>query len=350
MADISTIDKNFIIETKIKKGDIKFYSIDEAPFKVYGVYKDGGKYRRMPEDVAKSVSEGVYKLHANTAGGRVRFVTDSPYIAIHTKLEHIGKMPHFPFSGSAGFDLYLDNLYRGTYVPPLGVTDVYEGVIELAGTKEREITINFPLYSDVVELYVGLREDAYVKEASPYTDIKPIVYYGSSITQGGCASRPGMAYQAIISRRFNCDFVNLGFSGNAKAEDAIIEYIKTLDMSVFVYDYDHNAPSAEYLKNTHERMFKAIREAKPKLPIICMSRPRFVLRDEDDLRRAVVETTYKNALARGDENVYFLDGKALSELCGGDGMVDATHPTDFGFASMAKAVGDILETIFEKRM
>ncbi len=347
--DISSIDKNFIIETKIKKDDIKFYSIEEAPFKVYGVYKEGGMYRRMPADVAKSVSEGVYTLHTNTSGGRLRFVTDSRYVAIHAKLANVSRYSFFSLTGIAGFDLYAGSLYMGTYTPPYKVTDEYEGVVELGSSEEREITVNFPLYSDVLEVYVGLSDGATLKEPSPYMNEKPIVYYGSSIVQGACASRPGMTYHSIISRRFNCDYVSLGFGGNAKAEDAMADYVKNLDMSVFVYDYDHNAPNADYLEATHEKMFKTVRTANPELPIICMSRPRFRLVSEDPRRRSIVETTYKNALARGDENVYFLDGKALSALCGCDGMVEGTHPTDYGFASMAKAVGDVLEEIFNKQ-
>lgn len=210
----------------------------------------------MPENIARGVSEGVYVLHSNTAGGRVRFVTDSPYIAIYAKMDGLGKMPHFALTGSIGFDLYVDNYYTNTFVPPFDIKDGYESIFEFEKKEQREITIDFPLYSNVNELYIGLQEDSFLAEAKPYKNVKPIVYYGSSITQGGCASRPGMSYQAIISRIFNYDYINLGFSGSAKAEDEMIEYIKNLDMSIFVYDYDHNAPTVEHLKKTHEKMFK----------------------------------------------------------------------------------------------
>ena len=274
------------------KKDIKFYSIDHAPFKIYGVFKDNGKYRRMPEDVAQSVSEGVYTLHTHTAGGRVRFVTDSPYIVINARMDGLGKMSHFPLTGSVGFDMYADNRYVKTFAPPFDISDGYESIFEFENSKKREITINFPLYSNIINLYIGLQENALLKEAKPYKNTKPIVYYGSSITQGGCASRPGMSYQAVVSRKFKYDYVNLGFSGNAKAEDEMIEYIKNLDMSLFVYDYDHNAPSVEHLNNTHEKMFKAIREKHPLLPIIIMSRPKYYLTDEEKIRRNIIETTY----------------------------------------------------------
>ena len=345
MFDISKVDSNFIIETNTDKKDINFHSIDDAPFKIYGVFKENGKYRRMPEEVAKTVSEGVYILHTNTAGGRVRFVTDSPYIVINASMDGLGKMSHFPLTGSAGFDMYVENRYTKTFVPPFDISDGYESVFDFEDSKEREITIDFPLYSNVINLYIGLKENAVIKEAKPYKNAKPIVYYGSSITQGGCASTPGMSYQAIISRNFDYDYINLGFSGNAKAEDEMIEYIKNLDMSLFVYDYDHNAPTVEHLQNTHEKMFKAIREKHPDLPIIMMSRPKYFLNEEEVIRRNIIETTYNNAVSAGDKNVYFIDGKALTKLCKDMGTVDNSHPTDFGFASMAEALTKVIENI-----
>ena len=151
-----------------------------------------------------------------------------------------------------------------------------------------------------------------------------------------------MTYQSIVSRSFDYDYVNLGFSGNAKAEDEIIDYIKNLDMSVFVYDYDHNAPNIEHLKNTHEKMFKAIREKQPLIPIIIMSRPKHFLTEEEKIRRSIIETTYLNAVSSGDKNVYFIDGEALTSMCKDSGTVDNCHPTDFGFASMAAALTDVM--------
>lgn len=344
MFDITKVDSNFNIETNIAKEGIKFYNVDDAPFKLYGIFRENGKYRRMPENIARKVSDGVYALHANTAGGRVRFVTDSPYIAIHAKMDGIGKMAHFALSGSAGFDLYADNTYVRTFVPPFNMEDGYESIIEFSEKEQREITINFPLYSNVNNLYIGIDEKSFLGEAKPYKNTKSVVFYGSSITQGGCASRPGMAYQAILSREFNLDFINLGFSGNAKAEDEMIEYIKNLEMSLFVYDYDHNAPSVEHLKNTHEKMFKEIRKANENLPVIMMCRPKHFLTAEEKIRRSIIETTYRNAVSAGDKNVYFIDGSALTLLCKDSGTVDNCHPTDFGFASMAKALEDVIKT------
>ena len=351
MSDISKIDSNFKVETNIKEKDIKFYNANQAPFEIFGVFYDNGKYRRMPENVAKTVNEGVYGLHTNTAGGRVRFKTDSRYVAINTKMFSIGKMPHFALTGSSGFDLYVCEEtpnYVSTFTPPFNIQDGYESIIYFSSSKMREITINFPLYSGVCELYIGVDDKSTISSPKPYKFQKPIVYYGSSITQGGCASRPGNSYESIISRRLNADFVNLGFSGNAKGEKEIADYIKNLEMSAFVYDYDYNAPTTEHLKETHENMFEIIRKANPELPVVILSRPKFTLNDEENERLEIIRATYQNAMGSGDKNVYLIDGKTLMNLAGDDGTVDGCHPNDLGFMSMAKAVGDILEKILCK--
>ena len=353
MKNISDIDKNFKIESKVAKEDTVFYDIENEPFRIYGVYLDDGKYRRLPEDIARSVSEGVLALHTHTAGGRVRFKSDSPYVIISAKMGARGEMPHFALSGSAGFDLYVKNddgyKYVNSFIPPFSANGGYDGIINLGGGELRDITINFPLYSEVTALYIGLSDKAKLERADDYAIEKPVVYYGSSITQGGCASRPGTCYQNFISRRFDYNYINLGFSGNAKAEQAIEDYIKGLDMSMFVYDYDHNAPNTAHLAATHERMFKGIREAHPDIPIIMMTRPKPNLDPWEKENRLVVEATYNNAVAAGDKNVYFLSGHELMAMTLNDGTVDNCHPTDLGFFSMAKVLGDLMERIINKR-
>ena len=341
--NLAEIDSNFKVETKIEKQGLKFFDALAEPFKIYGVYYQDGKFRRIPEEVAKNTSTGVLGLHANTAGGRVRFVTNSSYVAINALMERASKMPHFAFTGSIGFDLYADGEFIRSFVPPANISDGYESLIELGGAKTREITINFPLYSNVRRLYIGLDENSEITASADYINSLPVVYYGSSITQGGCASRPGASYQSIISRRFNIDYVNLGFSGNARAEDAIVDHMASLDMAMFVLDYDFNAPNVEHLRATHEKTYKKIRAAHPDIPIIMMSRPKQVITEEFVERKKIIHTTYVNARLNGDENVYFIDGFDLMALCGDEGTVDSVHPTDFGFASMAKAVGDLIE-------
>ena len=123
------------------------------------------------------------------------------------------------------------------------------------------------------------------------------------------------------------------------------EYLAKLDMSMFVYDYDHNAPTLQHLRNTHQRMFRTIREANPQLPIVLLSRPKYRLDEEEKQRLAVIRRTYENAVAAGDRHVYFMDGTTLMALAENDGTVDGTHPNDLGFYSMAKALEPVLADI-----
>ncbi|MBQ3903612.1 MAG: hypothetical protein II744_01430 [Eubacterium sp.] len=340
------IDKNFKTVTKIEKEGIKFYNIQDEPFKIYGVKYENGLFRRIPEDVAKSVSEGVYALHTKPVGGRVRFKTDSKYVAVSLKVENVNLTAILVLTGVASCDIYADNIFKGTYRTPFEVETEYEGVLEnVTDGTLKNITIGLPNHAFVREMYVGLDENARLLPPEPYKIETPVVYYGSSITQGCCSSRPGMSYEAIVARRLDCNYINLGFAGNAKGEDAIAHYIKGLKMSAFVYDYDHNAPTPEHLEATHERMFKIIREAQPALPVVMMPRPKMYLNDEEKKRREIVIKTYENALKSGDKNVYYIDNTELIALCGNEGTLEGLHPSDFGFNSMAKAVGDCLEKI-----
>lgn len=351
MSDISKIDSNFNVASAIDEPDVKFYDINKAPFVVYGVFYEDGKFRRLPESVAKTVSNGVTHLHAKTAGGRVRFRTDSNYVAIHAELDCSAPSSHMTLTCAAGFDMYVreeTEKYAGTFIPPRDIEDGYESVIHFNDSKMREITIHFPLFSDVRNLYIGLNENATVFEPTPYKLDKPVVFYGSSITQGGCASRPGNAYTNMLSLWYNVDHVNLGFAGNAKGEPEIADYVSKLDMSVFVYDYDYNARKVVGLQTTHEPMFQKVRQAHPDVPIIIMSRPKYYLTEVEKERLEVIRTTYRNAVESGDKNVYLIEGSELMELAGDIGNVDNCHPNDLGFFSMAKAVGKVLEKILEK--
>lgn len=352
MQGISEIDKNFIVESQIKKEDLKFYDVESAPFKLYGLQRENDRFCRLPGEVAKTVNGGVFKMHTKTAGGRVRFVTDSSYVAISAQLDAILRSSQFAFTGCAGFDLYQDEgkgqIYQGTFIPPLSLDKGYESVIDFPDRRKRVITIHFPILSDVKKLYIGLQEGALLLEAPDYRYEKPIVYYGSSITQGECASRPGNSYQAIISRALDCDFLNLGFSGNAKGEDSITEYISRLDMQCFVMDYDYNAPTLEHYEATHERMYCRIRQAQPELPIVILTRPKVHLTDVEEQRVEIAQRTYQNAVKNGDKNVYFIKG---SELIAPEVMesatVDGVHPNDSGFVSMACALSKLLRNILQ---
>lgn len=346
--DIREIDQNFAVLTQLKEPDIVFHHILEAPIALYGVQYEDGYFVRMPKAAAAAVNPGVASLCENTAGGRIRFATDSPYIAIQVKYHSIQPMDHFTLCGVAGFDLYAKDkggmTYAGTFRPPFNLKDYYESILY----PDRGLCtyqINMPLYSTPAMVRIGIKAGCTLTAAEGYPNEKPVVFFGSSITQGGCASRPGMAYEEMLSRRLDFDYVNLGFSGSCRGEDAMIDYISSLDMAAFVYDYDHNTPSLEHLKETHERGFLRIREKHTDLPILLLSAPVYQPNAYFASRRDVIRATYEHAKARGDNNVYFIDGESLFALCKKDGSVDGTHPNDLGFYSMAEAIAPVLEQI-----
>ena len=347
MADIEQVDRNFVVETSLNIENYKFYDVRQEPFTIYGVFYENERLRRIPEEVAKTVNDSVYNLHDRTAGGRVKFITNSSYVAIKAVLPKAVKLPHFTNTGSAGFDMYVgrNEEYFAAFTPPFNVTGGYESVMPFDNHQEKEITINFPLYSSVSELYIGLEANATLKKAPEYKHKKPIVFYGSSITQGGCASRPGTAYTSMVSRNLQSDHINLGFAGGAKGENEIAEYIKGLDMSVFVYDYDYNAPTIQHLQETHPRMYRLIRESHPDLPIVMLSRPKYKLNQDHQARRDLIQKTYDDAVAAGDKNVYFIDGPTLMKYVKNEGTVDRGHPNDMGFYSMAKVLTKLLKKL-----
>lgn len=350
MTSVEKLDKNMVFDTKIEREGLVFKSIEDAPFKVYGVLRDNVPamrktiWTRMPDAIAKDISIHVHNISKQTAGGRIRFKTDSPYIALNVKNLPRPSMPQLTLVAQVGFDLYIGKEYYKSFIPPSNIDVGYESVIDFPSGEMREITLNFPLYYGVEDVFVGIKEGSKLEEASDYLDIPKIVYYGSSITQGGCANRPGNTYESIIARETNVDFVSLGFGGGAKGEPEMAKYIAGLDMSLFVLDYDHNAPTPEYLDETHENFFKIVRSAHPELPILMISRPVYYPTPEEIVRRDIVKKTYENAVANGDRNVYFIDGTTLLEECKNNGTVDGIHPTDYGFHCMSKK---ILPTIKE---
>ena len=217
----------------------------------------------------------------------------------------------------------------------------------------RSYTINFPVHAVVESLEIGLAPEATIKEAIPYRDIKPVIFYGSSIVHGSVSSRPGNIYPTILSRELNLDFMNIGFSGNAKGEPVLAEYLATLPMSIFVCDYDHNAPTVEHLEETHYRFYEIIREKNPDVPYIMITRPYYwtSIRNSEDIlkRRDVIMSSYIKARKSGDKNVYFIDGMSFNvaphqyEL-----TVDDVHPNDSGFVRMADSIGTVIRHILEK--
>lgn len=359
---ISEIDQNFAVET-VENLPVRFINVPDGPFAVYGLCdpRDGAPFHRIPQEVAAATNDGVRWLNYHTSGGRVRFRTDSPHLAVKVKLSGVGFMPHMTLVGTAGLDIYLGSpdgyRYHASCMTEGGNDAVikmtenrgYTNMVRLPAEGMKDLLLNLPLYGGIDELWLGLTPDSKVEAAEPYRDLPPTVYYGSSITQGGCASRPGNNYPAILSRKYDVDFRNLGFSGSARGEQAISDYIASQPMSAFVYAYDHNAPTVEHLAATHEPMYLNIRAAHPDIPVIFITRPAIRYNPDEVARREVVKATYQNAKARG-EKVYFVDGETVFAIFGGDGgSVDGCHPNDLGFACVAAALDPVFAEIYGKK-
>jgi hypothetical protein len=350
--DITKDDPNFITDSALPQKDIRWINCQHNPIQVSGLALcQGERFWRLPESIIDKINEGVTSLAKHTAGGRIRFRTDSPYVALRVKLLNTSLMVHMPLSGQSGCDIYLgggkQSRYQNSAMPASDHAGEYEAISYKSPLME-DVTINLPLYNGVKAVYIGVKDDARVERPSPYRVAAPVVYYGSSITQGGCASRPGNSYQAILSRWLDVDHMNLGFSGSAKGERQLAEYIAGLKMNAFVLDYDHNAGTAEYLEATHEKFFQIICAANPALPIIIVSRPDFETEylgkaQDSRIHREIIYRTYENAKARG-ENVWFVDGETLFGTRGRDSCtVDGVHPNDLGFMRMAETLYPVLE-------
>jgi len=330
---------------------LKYYNILENPIKIHGLaVTEPGKFHRLPDDVIGTVNDGVTGLAKHTAGACVRFNTDSKTVEVKVKLIGGGMMGHMPLSGMSGVDIYFGDMYCGSVYPNAADVTEYSGTVnkfKQAGDGICTVTVNLPLYNGVKDVTIGISDEANIYEPTPYRIEKPILFYGSSITQGGCASRPGNAYPALLSRWLDTAHINLGFSGSARGEESIARYIGSLDLSAFIMDYDHNAPSVEHLKETHYKFYRIVRGLNPMLPIIFVSKP-----DPDnslvlsDRRREVIYNTYGEALKTADKYVNFIDGaKLFGDKDRLSCTVDTCHPNDLGFFRMAEVMAGTLRDV-----
>ncbi len=346
---IEEIDKNFVAK-KVGDREMVFADIANKPFDITGLgwFDKERKYCRLPEARLPETNEGVQGLAWHTAGAMVRFRSDSKTLAIRYELISGGDMPHMPRTGISGFDVYcgigVEKQFVAVTRADINNTGVEALLVSDRGGRTEEWTLNFPLYNGVKSVCIGVDPGSKIDPPTPFTIQKPVAFYGSSITQGGCASRPGNAYTHIVCRWLDANLLNFGFSGSARAEPVMAELMMAPEMSAFVYDYDHNAPSAEYLAQTHESFFKLLRKARPNLPITMVGRPDFHPDNgECRNRQAIIRQTYENAVTAGDKRVYHVNNELLFGPQNRDACtVDTCHPNDIGFMRMAEAIYPVL--------
>lgn len=325
---------------------MKWYHLTDPALSLEGLAladREGRRYWRLPEDVIDQVNPGVSEVAKFPSGARVRFSTDSRRVALRAVVGPAGYVKNVGAIGKCGLAGYVDGEWHYVVYPTASDAEEMTGAYDLDG-KAHDHTVYLPLFTPLYDLMIGLDDGAQVKPPRPYAVQKPIVFYGSSITNGASATHAGNAYVSVVCRRLDANFLNLGFSGSARGEERIARYIAGLDMSLFVMDYDHNAPDAAHLEATHERFFRIVREAQPDLPIALISKPDFDMDPEGNaLRRAVIRRTYEHALAAGDTRVRFIDGETLFGTTERrDCLVDGTHPNDLGFRRMADVITPVL--------
>ena len=332
---------------------MKTYSYKEAPIKVFGVvdFEKKGKIQRLPDELIEKIPR-LSHLGRRCPGARIGFKTDSENIKIKITFEtltvDVGMSIYSCQSAMVFAGDRQNSRYLGLVNPSTYEQKTFEKSFKKSKTLE-DITVWLPRNEIIADIEISVDDGAEMFAPTPYKYAKPILYYGSSITEGGCCTSVTNGYNAIISRHLDVDYYNFGFSGNARGDMNMAEYISGIDMSVFVYDYDHNAPTVDHLAATHEPFFKLIREKNPELPIVMMTRPAITYTEEHKKRRDIVRATYENALRTGDQNVYFIDGETFfgdsdRELC----TVDRVHPNDLGFAKMASVVEPVIKSILEK--
>lgn len=343
--------------------NVKWHSPLDPPFHIAGFawFSEERKYRRLPTLPPGTVPEAVDYLANHTAGGQIRFQSDTASLAVRVKLKAKADMVHMPATGQCGIDCYAGPSDSITGLQFVNVTKYnlelteYESMLFQGWQRKmRNFVLNLPLYQGVEEIWIGLDEKAVVIAPPSYASNKKVVIYGTSVTQGGCATRPGMVYSNILSRRIPLEFINLGFSGSGKGEPEVAEVISEIkDPACFIVDYEGNCVSTELFRKTLPEFVRIYREKHPLTPIIIPSRIRYAREEltphlyEMRMERKQFEQELVNELrAKGDLNIYFFDG---SKSLGGEDFhectVDGTHPTDLGFLRMADAYEPVLKTL-----
>jgi hypothetical protein len=299
--------------------------------------------RRLPARLKDSFRAPVWNLAQQPSGGRIRFRTDSSRIGILAANPNASTMHHMTTIGQSGFDLYLNGEYLNSAWPDK------EGKIakewNLGKSSElRDVTLYLPLYKSVTVKEIVLDKEAKVEAPKPFAVDKPVVHYGSSITQGGCAENPGLSCQAIVSRWLNVDFVNLGFSGNGLGEPAVAQAIAEIDASAFVLDYWGN-PSPQVYRETMPGFVDTLRSKHPKTPILVTSPYYFSgesvnpsLKASQDEKRGIARDFVDARRKAGDANISYVDGLEMLSREHADGLVDGVHANSIGFYFNAKGL------------
>jgi hypothetical protein len=317
-----------------------------------------GDLYRLPERLKDTYPKQVWNLAKQPSGGRLRFRTNATTLAIRLEYPAPPQMANLHPFGQSGVDLYVGNTYWGTAIADKDAKPgkVYEHVYFDFSDQppvEREITLYLPLYLGVKVLGIGVDSNAVISRPAPFALPKPVVFYGTSITQGCCASRPGMSFEAIVGRRLNIDFVNLGFSGSGKYEPALASAVAAIDASCYVLD-GSNFSEGEELDKALGPFIRIIRKTHPDTPILVASFPYSSLditakgrKAKTDSKRNVTRNVVADFIAQGDHHIQSIEGTDLLSPLQGDGLTDGVHPNDLGFEWFADVYTRRIATVLQ---
>ena len=316
-------------------------------------------FDRFPARAEGKVRDDVWNLSRHSAGMHVRFITDARNIHARWAVTSSNlAMPHMAATGVSGLDLYVKTEkgeWRWLAVgKPTGQTNNQTLVSNLPPGR-REYLLYLPLYNGTRFLEIGVTDGATLKKASLWgaRPVKPIVFYGTSILHGACASRPGMVHSAILGRRFHSPTINLGFSGNGKMEPEVADLLAELDPSVYVLDCLPNMDAKEVTERV-EPFVRKLRVAHPATPIVLVEDRSYAdsflvasKRERNDSSRAALKAAYDRLRQAGVQELHYLKGANLLGD-GGEGTVDSSHPNDLGFMRQADAHAAVLAPILKK--
>lgn len=355
--DWSKIDQAMVTKQLKDPDAYDWYNPWDNPFIVHGLYnyKVDRAYCRFPLSSLPLLHEkapSVEILSHHTAGGQILFVTNAERIAVVAKLTGVHDMDHFAATGQCGIDCYM--AFPGDELKFSGVTRFQKDsqsyaceIVRMGGTEFKKVVLNLPLYVGLEYLQIGLNRGAQVS-TYPVPLAKPFVFYGSSITQGGCATRPGMLYTNILSRKMNREFLNFGFSGSAKGEVEVAYLLSHVpEPAAYVLAYEPNAQ--EGIIGTLNPFLDELRRSRKDVPILLISALAYPneehispVREKREKLRKFQDDTVCLRRKNGDKQLFFIDGRELLKDTRDESFVDGVHPTDLGFWQIANALEPIL--------
>lgn len=309
----------------------------------------GTLYHRLPSRVRDSVRADVWNLACQTAGMYVRFRTNAPTIEVKYKATGGYSMPHMPSTGVSGVDLYMTDSQgrctwcKGRYSFADSVRYVYSGITyRNYHGRGNEFCLYLPLYNGVEDLQIGVPEGAGFEFITPTAEL-PIVVYGTSIAQGACASRPGMAWTNIVQRTLDAPVVNLGFSGNGRLEEELFRLMASVDARMFVIDCMPNMTEDDRVPLIRERLRRGVEllRGASQAPILLVEHDGYQGQASADAERQRYEPTGKELRAAYEElsqqypGLHYMTTAEIG-LCM-DAQVDGVHPTDLGMTQYAEA-------------